>query len=266
MDKSEVSLVSSFHCMSTYWSPAQGSPEREVSVKFREAGQQQWREGHPLRYHPIEAPECRADYRGSLVNLTPATTYDIVLTLDGTDLQAESSGTTWSEDFSVRSTVKVSDRETTLTVSESGAPDAYVLYDGTGCTIDPGNKEDVGIAVNASYVILRGFTIRNVREHGIRLFSGHHIVIEDCDISTGVAATRSAGGNPRPPSPVSRHHSVPFVWLLVHSGRITPRLIRGYLPSPASGLFADPFPVSADAPGGMNRARTPNCILPVPRS
>ncbi len=58
-----------------------------------------------------------------------------------------------------------------------------MLYDGTGCTIDTGNKDDIGIAVRASYVILRGFTIKNVREHGIRLFDAHHIVIEDCDIS-----------------------------------------------------------------------------------
>lgn len=182
-DKPVVSLVPTFHCISIYWSPAQGRPERDVSVKFRETGRMQWRVGHPLRHHPVENPECRGDYRGSLVNLTPATTYDIVLTLDGVDLQAECRCTTWREDFPVKSSVKVLDRETTLTVNESGAPGAYVLYDGTGCTIDTSNRDDVGIAVRANYVILRGFTIKNVKQHGIRLFSGHHIVIEDCDIS-----------------------------------------------------------------------------------
>jgi hypothetical protein len=182
-DKAGVSLVSTFHCISIYWSPAQGGPERKVSVKFRETGQQQWRAGFPLRYHPVNTSQCKADYRGSLVNLTPGTTYDIVLTLDETNLRTECRGTTWSEEFPVKSTVKVSDRDTTLTVNQSGRPDAYVLFDGTGCTIDPGNKDDIGIAVRASYIILRGFTIRNVKQHGIRLFSGHHIVIENCDIS-----------------------------------------------------------------------------------
>jgi len=91
------------------------------------------------------------------VNLKPATTYDIVLTLEGTDLRAECRGTTWSETFPVESTVKVSNRNTTLTVNQSGSPEAYVLFDGTDCTIDTGNKEKVGIAVDASYVILQGF-------------------------------------------------------------------------------------------------------------
>jgi len=182
-DTAGVSLVSTFHCISIYWSPAQGGPEHQVSVKFREAGQQNWRPGCSLRYHPVESPECRADYRGSLVNLTPGTTYDIVLTLDGTNLRTACRGTTWQETYPVTSTVKVSDRDSTLTVDQSGTPGAYVLIDGTGCTIDTRNREDVGIAVRASYVILRGFTIRNVKQHGIRLFRGHHIVIENCDIS-----------------------------------------------------------------------------------
>lgn len=182
-DTSGVSLVPTFHCISIYWSPAQGDANRQVSVKFKEAGLKEWRDGFPLRYHPVETTECKADYRGSIVNLNPGTTYDIMLALDGTDLKTECRGATWSETFPVRSTVRVTDRTTTLTVNQSGSPDAYVLFDGTGCTIDTGNNADVGIAVDASYVILRGFTIKNVKEHGIRLFSGHHIVIENCDIS-----------------------------------------------------------------------------------
>ena len=182
-DMGEVSLVPTFHCIGIYWSPEQGSADHKVSVKFREEGQKQWHAGLPLRYHPVNTSECKADYRGSIVNLKPATTYDIVLSLEGTDLRTECRDTTWSETFPVKSTVKVSDRNTTLTVNQSGRPDAYVLFDGTDCTIDSGNKDEVGIAVDASYVILRGFTIKNVKQHGIRIFSGHHIVIEGCDIS-----------------------------------------------------------------------------------
>jgi len=182
-DKAEVLLVPTFHCMSIYWSPAQGSPQRKVSVKFRQAGQQQWRDGFPLRYHPVETAECKADYRGSLVNLIPATTYDIALSLDGTDEQVECQGTTWCEQFPLGSVVKIPDRDTPLVVDQSGSPDGYVLFDGTDCTIDTGNRDEIGIGVRASYVILRGFTVKNVKEHGIRLFEGHHIVIEDCDIS-----------------------------------------------------------------------------------
>jgi len=181
--QAEPLLVPTFHCIGIYWSPAEGGAEHRVLVKYRRHGQQQWHAGFPLRYHPVETPECKADYRGSLVNLTPGTTYDIALDLEGTSWRVECRGTTWSEEFPLSSVVKVSDCDTTLSVNESGGPNAYVLYDGTGCTIDTGNTDDIGIAVRASHVILRGFTIRNVKEHGIRLFSGHHIVIEDCDIS-----------------------------------------------------------------------------------
>ncbi len=182
-DADGVTVVPTFHCLSLYWSPAGGAPDRGVNVRFRKAGGGRWREGHPLRHHPIDSPECGGDYRGSLVNLTPGTTYEIALTLECTGERAETRGTTWSETFPVASTVGVDDREATLTIDRSGSPGGYVLYDGTGCTIDTGNTEDVGIAVRAHHVILRGFTIKNVKEHGIRIFDGHDIIIEDCDIS-----------------------------------------------------------------------------------
>jgi len=178
-----VLLVPTFHCIGIYWSPSEGGPDREVRVAYRRSGQQEWRTGLPLPYQPIDTPECKADYRGSLVNLAPGTDYDIALTLEGTSRRIECRGTTWSENLPVESVVKVADRNTTLSVDQSGRPGAYVLYDGSGCTLDTGNGEDNGIAVSASHVILRGFTIRNVREHGIRIFSGRDIVIEDCDIS-----------------------------------------------------------------------------------
>ncbi len=176
-------LVPTFHCIGIYFSPAQGSAERRVLVKYRKAGQEHWNEGFPLLYHPVNTPECKADYRGSIVNLTPATTYDIALTLEGADVRTECRGATWSENFPVASTVKVSDRDTPLVVNRSGSPDAYVLFDGAGCTIDTANNAKHGIEVQGSYIILRGFTVRNVTEHAIRIFRGHHIVIEDCDIS-----------------------------------------------------------------------------------
>lgn len=182
-DKAGVSLVPTFHCISIYWSPKGGGPERKVLVKYRPINQRQWHTGFPLVYHPVDTPECKAEYRGSLVNLAPATTYDIMLALEDSDLQVQCQGTTWSEEFPVKSTVRVSSRDTTLRIDKSGKPGAYVLYDGSNCTIDTSNKSKYGIEVHASYVILRGFTLKNIEEHGIQIFSGHHIVIESCDIS-----------------------------------------------------------------------------------
>lgn len=183
VDRTTPSTISTFHCLSLYWSPQGGSAERQVLVQFREAGQTQWRDGLPMRYNPVDSPECKADYRGSLVNLKPGTTYDILLTLEGTDTRAQLQATTWREEFPVAKTIKVDSRDQTLAIDESGTPDGYIVYDGAGAVIDCANKSDVGITVNARYVILRGFTIRNVTQHGIHILAGQHIVIEECDIS-----------------------------------------------------------------------------------
>ncbi len=181
--KVAAKTLSTFHCLGIYWSPENGAAGKKVLVKFREIGQAAWREGLPMRYNPVKTPECKGDYRGSIVNLTPGATYEVALALEGTAVRTSLKAATWSEKFPVASTVKVASSATTLMVNKSGTADGYVLYDGTGSIIDCANKSDLGISVDASYVILRGFTIKNVKQHGIRIMNGHHIVIEDCDIS-----------------------------------------------------------------------------------
>jgi hypothetical protein len=181
--KVQATCIPTFHCLSVYWSPEGGEAGKKVLVKFRETSETAWREGLPMRYNPVKTPECKGDYRGSLVNLKPNTTYEIALTLDGTTTKTTLKGTTWNEKFPVASTVKIESGNATVTVNKSGTPDGYILYDGTGSVIDTANKGEFGIAVDANYVILRGFTIKNVKQDGIRINKGHHILIEGCDIS-----------------------------------------------------------------------------------
>ena len=181
--KVPATSVPTFHCLGIYWSPENGQAGKNVLVKFREAGEKTWHDGLAMRYNPVKSPECKGDYRGSIVNLKPGTSYEIALTLEGTDIRTSLKAATWNEKFPVASTVKCQSGASTLAVNESGTPEGYILYDGTGCVIDCANKSELGISVDASYVILRGFTIRNVTQHGIRIMNGHHIVIEDCDVS-----------------------------------------------------------------------------------
>ncbi|MBN1808092.1 MAG: right-handed parallel beta-helix repeat-containing protein [Planctomycetes bacterium] len=181
--EAKPSVIPTFHCLGIYWSPEKGEAAKKVFVKYREAGRGEWRDALPMRYNRVDSPECKADYRGSIVNLSPGAAYDVALHLEGTDLKTVFRAATWNERFPVASVVKGSNRKDTLSAGTSGTAAGYVLYDGTGCTIDTGNQSDVGISVDASYVIIRGYTIRNARQHGIRLFGGHHIVIENCDIS-----------------------------------------------------------------------------------
>jgi hypothetical protein len=179
----QASCVPTFHCLGLYWSPEKGEAGKKVLVKFREASQKAWQDGLAMRYNPVKTPECKGDYRGSIVNLKPGTSYEIALTLEGTEIHTALKCDTWNEKFPVASTVKGESSSATLNINKSGTPEGYILYDGSGCTIDGANKIDLGISVDASYVILRGFSIKNVKQHGIRLMKGHHIVIEDCDVS-----------------------------------------------------------------------------------
>lgn len=185
--------VPTFHCIGLYWSPSGGSAERNVLVRYRRRGDPEWKTGFPLRYNPIPGTdEDLADYRGSLVHLDPGTFYEIELTLAGTSTAARLSAATWSERFPEGRTVRVGSSNVPLTVAESGSPQAWRVYDGRGSTIDVRHRHDSCIVVRASYVILRGFSLRGAGRTdtptrkpigAILIEEGHDIIIEDCDIS-----------------------------------------------------------------------------------
>jgi hypothetical protein len=132
------------------------------------------------------------DYRGSIVNLAPGTTYEVQLTLAGTGVTETLTARTWSDEFPVGPTIRIADRDEPLAVTESGTSAGYRIYDGRGTTIDVHHRHDRCITVQASHVILRGFTLKGAGAVGnasrkpigaIRIEGGHDIVIEDCDIS-----------------------------------------------------------------------------------
>lgn len=185
--------IPTFHCLGLYWSPPGGAPDRDVEIRYRQQGAGEWKTGLPMRYHPVAGTdEDLADYRGSIVHLKPGTAYEVELTLARSGAAASLVATTWSEEFPVGETVRLTDRVTPLVISESGSPGSWRLYDGRGTTIDVRHQFDSCLMVNASNVILRGFTLRgagtatnvSTRPIGaIRIDAGRDIVIEDCDIS-----------------------------------------------------------------------------------
>lgn len=185
--------IPTFHCLGLYWSPDGGTAGKEVAVRYRRQGEADWRQALPMRYNPIPGTDNDlADYRGSIVHLAPATTYEVELTLAGTQTSARVTAATWSEQFPAGETVRVSDRDTPLAITDSGKPDAWRIYDGRGSTIDVRHRHDSCITINASYVIVRGFTLKGAGNAentvkspigAIRIEGGHDIVIEDCDVS-----------------------------------------------------------------------------------
>ena len=84
-------------------------------------------------------------------------------------------------------TVTVPSSSTTFTIAQSGTPGAYRLYTAApgGTTIDVANGQDNDIVINnASYVIIRGLTLKGARIHAIRLLGNvHDVVIEENDVS-----------------------------------------------------------------------------------
>jgi len=178
-----------FHCISVYWTPQNTTDTSDVFVRYRVEGSTNWLTALPMKYSSVKNREVKATYRGSIVNLTPNTIYEISLQLGNS---AEKSGfkqKTMNETFPVGKVTVIQSRNTTYTipVTGSGTANAYHVYDGKGtAVINPQNNPAHvnGINIQASYVIIRNLTIKNVKERGIRLMYGaHHVIIEGCDIS-----------------------------------------------------------------------------------
>jgi hypothetical protein len=87
--------------------------------------------------------------------------------------------------------VRVPDGDQPLAITRSGTPDAYRIYDGRGATIDVRHLHNSCVTIDASYVIVRGLTLKGagapaakLRPIGaILITGGRNIVIEECDVS-----------------------------------------------------------------------------------
>jgi hypothetical protein len=185
----DPSSVSTFHCIGVYWSPRGGGSDNVCQVHYRSYGSTGWKEALSLWYDDRGVGGYRAGYRGSIVNLNPGTVYEIKLELLNTGTKEEFIAETWSEDFPIAKTVYLPAGTTNqaFEITESGSPDGYILYthpEGESSTINVNNQEDSCIYVSASYIIIRGLTLREASVHGIRILNNvHDVVIEECDIS-----------------------------------------------------------------------------------
>ena len=179
--------VATFHSLGLYWSPPQGAPDNPARVEFREAGASAWRKGLEPWFDARNG-----EYRGSLVELKPGTSYEIRLTLQsgaGTTLKAS----TWEENLKVKRTVQVpaGTRQLVIEASDSGSEkEGYVVFTGRN-VLDGGTEEHcVVLKQGAHHVIIRGLVLRNCKRAAIMIerdsrggAQTHDIVIEDNEIS-----------------------------------------------------------------------------------
>jgi acetyl esterase/lipase len=188
-----VSAVPTFHSLGLYWSDSGGSVDIPCDVRFRKAGDAKWRVGYPLWFDArqvgagTDAERPANEYRGSLVQLNPGTTYQIELSLRGTNTRTTLEATTWRETFPIAKTVTLpAHSDHTLVITESGSPSGYILYTaapGATATIDVANRHPYGVQIYGAYVIVRGLTVKGAWRDGIRIEDTHDVVIEECDIS-----------------------------------------------------------------------------------
>jgi hypothetical protein len=188
--KGALYSVSTFQSIGIYMS-GEAAPKNsdDARVQFRVSGASTWREGLPLWYDARNK-----EYRGSLVGLTPNTTYEIRLTLDSGAVRTLTAKT-WSEGFPIAKTVYLPESSSTpLNITQSGSAKGYILYvpqSGKKAVIDVKKKHDFNVIVNASYVIVRGVTMRGAKHSGVLLGPSakansadvSHVVIEKNDIS-----------------------------------------------------------------------------------
>jgi parallel beta helix pectate lyase-like protein len=185
-----LTAIATFHSAGLYWKAEHGSATREGLVRYREKGTTSWNQAHPLwfdgRTHK-DAPDRSLEYRGSIVDLNPGTEYEVEATVAEVGEVARTIVKTWSETFPIAETIELTGTTaSTLKITKGGTAAGYVLYaakPGAPAVIDVEDKSDYGVHVTASYVIVRGLTLRNARVHGIYIEGAHDVVIENNDIS-----------------------------------------------------------------------------------
>lgn len=179
----DIRTVSTYESISMAWSPLEGRPDRVCRVDYRKKGTEIWKEGFPLWFDNRDW-----EYRGSLVELAPNTTYEIRLQLEDMGVEQTQIAKTWTEQVRIADTIFVSSRNKPLVARKGGSPEkGYVLYmprPGDSAVIDVKKQYELCVKIKRSYIIVRGLTLRGASEHGVRINPRqHHIVVEQCDIA-----------------------------------------------------------------------------------
>ena len=171
--------VSTYECTGFYWkTPEDGA----CRIRYREIKSTTWKNGLELVYDARQN-----EYRGSIINLKPATDYQAELSTGNAKIQLKF--TTKNDKFPVGKVTILPEGESDkpVIITESGTPDAYHLVtvpENGKSVLNLKNVHPNGIEVDADYVIIRNVEIRNAATDGIRIKRNRHDVIaEQCFIT-----------------------------------------------------------------------------------
>jgi hypothetical protein len=182
-----VRAVPTYESVGLYWSdPPFGWTTDGCHVRYRPVGQKAWQQGHDLWFDRT-TNECR----GSIVHLAPGTEYEAEVSV--TAAKREVRFRTWSNRVPVARTVNVPSGSATLVISSGGTDSGYVVYQGAPGVLDAKNAAPYNIYINASHVVVRGFTLKGASHDAIRISPDvTDVIIEDNEI-TGWGRTRGGG-------------------------------------------------------------------------
>src|SRR4051812_4366683 len=177
LSTANVRAIPTYESVGLYW--AKPGSTAGCKVQFRVAGSSAWTQGLDLWYDGRD-DECR----GSLVHLTPGTSYEVQVGATGGSFTNTITTKTWSNTVPVSQTVPVTATTAQFNVNSGGSASGYVVYDGAGATLDGKNSAQFNIAINASYVVVRNMKLTGAKQDAIRIAENvHDVIIEDLDIS-----------------------------------------------------------------------------------
>ena len=178
-ERPDTYAVATYECASVYWKTPGAGPCR---IRYRKVNSNLWKNGIDLVYDSLDG-----EYRGSLINLVPASDYEAELSTSSS--KSKVNFRTRNDIFPVGKITVLPEGETdkAVIITESGTPAAYHLVtvpDNSNSVLNLKNVYDNGIEIDADYVIIRGVEIRNAKINGIRIRKDRHdIVVEQCYIT-----------------------------------------------------------------------------------
>lgn len=175
-------VTPSFHAISLYYGYFPTGNDI-VAVQYRVAGSPTWKNAQNLfldRTAPSALARFRNQYRGSIVNLSPSTTYELQFRKGTGDWTALAPARTRSETFAGTTIGFSGTRTSKLVITAGGTADNWMIYDGRNSIIDPGHSDNC-VEINAPYVVLKNFIITDCKFQAI-VTTRPHIVITDNDI------------------------------------------------------------------------------------
>jgi len=151
-----------------------------VSVAYRKKGGD-WLEA----VQPVYVAEDNM-FRGSIVDLTEDTAYEIRITAASGEVLAQQKFTTWRSDVPIAKTVVLDQTTFTghLVINDQGSPDGWIKYTaGNGFVLRNDRTGPLLELDKAKYVILEGLTLRGGLQDAISITKCESVRVVNCDIA-----------------------------------------------------------------------------------